>query len=181
MESRRRLPSPASFKRNGLPTGALDLQYFFEEAQREVPLRLRRGFLSRPWPEHSLLDKIVDLGYVPAVHPTPGEGAWQIEILKDKVALFNDQRKHLNGDVLLTFNLMLLTRDWALTNHEMASLVFDDKRSPTAIARAFVNARIRLNDAAQPERELFTPRLGDERGIITARRLAPEVVLLDRR
>ncbi len=167
-------------RRNDYPAGSVLLRHVFRDVGRVPPLRLRSPFLDRPWPLHSLLDRIVDVRYVPKMEPTNPRRAWNLEIVNDKVIRVDGRQKHMNGDVLLAFNLGLLTRDWALRSDEMSALVFDDKRHPRDIERAFTTARLRLDNSARSH-DLFDPPYASTSVQSVARQFSPDMVIRDLR
>lgn len=145
----RERPEPFDFARERklgrLPRTVL-LGDLFEQTGTPVPVRFRHGFLNRPWPTHALYERIVDAELIPFVRPDNPTARRPIEIVGDRSLRASGRRTSLNGDVLVCFNLGLLTRDWAMRTDELVTLMqFDDKRTPAAIARALNSARFRVN------------------------------------
>src|SRR5256885_3797740 len=78
-----------------------------------LPVRLRGSFLERPWPAHSLGERIVDAAYIPPAPSPPDAEPWTLAILADRRLWLGGRICNLfpEGYPLRFLNICLLTRD----------------------------------------------------------------------
>ncbi|HJQ09092.1 MAG TPA: hypothetical protein VJ836_06450 [Candidatus Saccharimonadales bacterium] len=125
----------------------------------ELPHRLQiAGFADRPWPTHSLYDRLVDIRYIPPLTMPNGfklipQDIWELKII-DNVRVNVDGRVHrLRGDQLAVLNIYLLTRDMTLLDNEAVRLGFAP-RGTTFMRNSFAQARRELANKMGPHRLL---------------------------
>lgn len=144
----------------------------------DLPIRLNQDFVYRPWPKHDLRDKIVHRAFVPIVSVAPPDAAWVLEVVGDEKIRINGKNRKISGELLVFFNLMLLTRDWALRGDEFVALGFGgDRMTSKAKTMLFTSMRHRLRHKIVPH-DIFTIQ---NRTSGDAFRLNPAMQLVDRR
>jgi hypothetical protein len=121
-----RLGRAAAIAQATWPLGAVSLREFLGTAGvRQLPLHLQDKFTYRPWPTHSLDERIIDLDYVPWTPPGAPETIGHVEVVGSHTIMIDGQARMVKGNKLRLLNVYLLTRDWALRYEELRQLASD--------------------------------------------------------
>lgn len=149
-----------------------------------------RVFADRPWPTHSLSDRIVDQEYIPIVTDPPTAEAWIMEIRSDrKIAVNGKATSFYKGVSLKLLNLLFLTCDQRLTSRDFVTLGLAEygevlKNDPhfynsylDSQTHTYRAARQRLQEKVAPYNLFDRPKLD----AYTSYRINPSMRLVDRR
>lgn len=142
-----------------------------------LPIRLREGFLDRPWPSRNLDDQLVSREFMPIVPAMHSPEAWTLDIVDDHRLRLEGVNRKIGGNTLVLLNLLLLSRDWSLRSDELHALGFANYLSPWKATRIFDLSSQRLRELFAT-RSIFQNQLRVHSG---AYRLNPAVRIVDRR
>lgn len=143
-----------------------------------LPVRLREGFVGRPWPLHGLDEKLVCPEFIPQIPKVSDAGMWDLEIIGDEKVRIDGKQKNMRGNNLALLNLMFLTRDWHLRGDEYFALGFADYLQTLRERTSLLDlTRSRLRKIAAPH-TIFERR---ERAYSIPDRLNQAVRILDLR
>jgi len=141
-----------------------------------LPANLQERFGDRPWPQHSLYDRLVDQNYLPYVKPLGIAESWELELIGDNSYQVDGKRHSLAGDSLAALNILMLTRDTPLKRVEAMQLGFFTGRSRQERKKLFDNSVSRLMLRVMPHQLMEYP---ESRGGAT--RMHGSVRICDRR
>jgi hypothetical protein len=149
----------------------------------EITPQLPEAFFQRPWPQHSLGDRIVDIDYIPILPVTDPEQGWPFELVEDRVISIDGNRRRLAGASLVWLNLKLLTRDYFLRDRQVNALAQATLRwAPDPVALRVAAKRLRVS--AAPRQLVEYTKLGSGRGSSAysgGSRLTPAAHIEDKR